>query len=319
MPEMRGDPRARRSSGARPRPRNPPRYQLSDGRDDMLHGGVATSARRLATPPTSWAARAASRQVPGRSSACPTGRAGRTSTSPSCAGSAGTSSTSTSPTGGGTHAMWCGRRPSPTPAPTATATTGTRTSCSTRSCPNPAVTTTVRLQCIYNNYSEAGYDYFRIQQNQGGTWPNLRHIAGANPTGTFDQTITFAPSDYVGPACEPGPAALQGFSDGACPTRTACLNTTGLAQVDNIRVTIGHNSVVQHFDRTTKTAPATTGRRSATPRRRFRQDLERSAGHRSLRLERDPAGGVHRRRRRGARAPAARRASPGATAPAATS
>jgi len=153
------------------------------------------------------------------------------------------------PAGGGTKAMWCGQT-YPNACAEGYGNDWNELLQFEWVCPNPALQTTVRLQCKYNNSSESGWDYFNIQVNQAGVWTNLRHVSGENANQTFDQTVTIRTTDYVGPNLNLVQLRLACTSDNNTSDMDCLLNTTGHTQVDDIFVTITHNSVVQHFDQT---------------------------------------------------------------------
>ncbi len=142
------------------------------------------------------------------------------------------------PAGGGTLAMWCGQRAFPNACTDGYGNSWNENLVFTYTVANPNVNTIARLECIYNWDSEPGFDYFRIQQNRGGTWQTIIQHDDAG-SATFDQNITFTPSDYVGPAGNQLELRFVGFSDGAWSDEDCLWDTQGLAQVDNIRVTIG--------------------------------------------------------------------------------
>jgi hypothetical protein len=145
-------------------------------------------------------------------------------------------STFHSPTG--TQAMWCGKT-FPAPCLEGYGNGWHENLVFTYTVANAAVNTVARLQCVYSWDTEVGYDYFRIQQNRGGTWETVIEHDGVG-TANFDQNITFTPSDYVGPSGNQLELRFQGFSDGAYSDEDGGCSS-GLAQVDNIRVTIGAN------------------------------------------------------------------------------
>ncbi len=144
------------------------------------------------------------------------------------------------PAGGGTLAIWCGQAAFPNACGAGYGDNWNENLVFTYAVPNANVNTVARLQCIYNWDSEPGFDYFRIQQNRGGTWETLIQHDDAG-SAVFDQNITFTPSDYVGPAGNQLELRFVGYSDGGWSDEDCQWDTDGLAQVDNIRVTIGAN------------------------------------------------------------------------------
>jgi hypothetical protein len=105
-------------------------------------------------------------------------------------------STFHSPTG--TLAMWCGQAAFPNACTDGYGNSWNENLVFAYTVANPNVNNIVRLECIYSWDSEPGFDYFRIQQNRGGTWQTIIQHDDLG-TATFDQNITFLPSDYVGP------------------------------------------------------------------------------------------------------------------------
>jgi hypothetical protein len=151
------------------------------------------------------------------------------------------------PAGGGALAMWCGTT-YPTACDSGYGNSWTTHLTFAREVANPGVATTVRLQCLYSSDTEPGFDYFRIQVNRDGTWQNLLNVDDVHLNATFDQTVTYQPGDYVGPGSNQVQLRFQGFSDGAWSDEDCLWDTEGLAQVDNIRVTVGSEVFVDDFE-----------------------------------------------------------------------
>ncbi len=150
-----------------------------------------------------------------------------------------------SPTG--TPAIWCGQASFGNACGAGYGNDWNENLVFTHTVANPGANTIVRLECISNWDSEPGFDYFRIQQNRGGTWQTIieRDDVGS---ATFDQNITFTPSDYVGPAWSQLELRFQGSSDGAWSDEDCFWDTDGLAQVDDIRVTVDGQTYADDFD-----------------------------------------------------------------------
>ncbi len=214
-----------------------PRYQQTDGDKGMLYGGSGTAK----------AARDTTFLLGGP--AAYTGKFEDQFAVPSWHGWTHTDATNLAtqrwnvssfrvPAGGGNLAMWCGQEDYPNACTDGYGNDWNESLVFTYTVANPDVNTTVRLQCIYNFDTEEGFDYFRIQQNRGGIWENIIQHSGLG-TASFDQNITYTPDDYVGPAGDVIELRFLGVSDGAWSDEDCLLDTQGLAQVDNIRVTIG--------------------------------------------------------------------------------
>jgi hypothetical protein len=144
------------------------------------------------------------------------------------------------PTGGGNYAMWCGQRAYPTECTDGYGNSWNEGLVFTYAVANPAVNTTVRLQCLAWWDTEPACDYFKVQQNRGGTWARIEDHDGLQlTTVAIDQTVTFTPSDYVGAAGDELQLRFLGMSDSGWSDEDCLWDTVGLVQVDNIRVTIG--------------------------------------------------------------------------------
>ncbi len=115
--------------------------------------------------------------------------------------------------------------------------------------PDPQAAAVVRLQCVFNSDSEPGFDYFRIQCNRGGTWQDIVPPYDYVRIGiVIDETITFQPGDYAGPGGDEVQLRFRGDSDGAWSDEDCLYDSEGLAQVDDIRVTIDGQTFLDDFD-----------------------------------------------------------------------
>ena len=107
----------------------------------------------------------------------------------------------------------------------------------------------MRLQCVFSSDSEPGFDYFRIQCLRGTTWQDIVPQYDAVHTGVvIDESVTFQPGDYAGSGGDELQLRFQGFSDGAWSDEDCLYNSNGLAQVDDIQVTIGGQTFADDFD-----------------------------------------------------------------------
>jgi len=152
-----------------------------------------------------------------------------------------------SPTG--TPAIWCGQESFDNACGAGYGNNWTENLVFTRAVANPNAPTTVRLQCVFNSDSEPGFDYFRIQCNRGGTWQDVVPPYDDVHTGVvIDATITFQPADYAGPGGNEVQLRCQGFSESAWSDEDCLYDSDGLAQVDDLRVTIGGQVFADDFD-----------------------------------------------------------------------
>jgi hypothetical protein len=147
----------------------------------------------------------------------------------------------------GTYAMWCGQRGFPD-CGAGYGNNWNENLVFTYVVANPSTPTTVRLECKYNVDSEEGWDWFDIQQNQGGSWVNLLHTSGNHPNQRFEQNVIFQPGHYVGDGNDELQFRLRCTSDDNTSDEDCQLNSNGFAQVDNIRVVIQGSVPVTFYE-----------------------------------------------------------------------
>jgi hypothetical protein len=222
-----------------------PRHQLSDGRGDVLHGAVvgAGKAARDTTYLLGGPGRLDGKFQDAGGNADWQGWTHVDLTYQ--VGQRWHVSSFHSPTG--TPAMWCGQESFPSGCGPGYGNDWNGLLVFSHAAADPGVNTVVRLECIYHWDSEPAFDYFRIQQNRGGTWQTIVERDGVG-TESFDQSITFTPSDYVGPAGDRLELRFQGISDEVWSDEDCLWDTDGLAQVDDIRVTIGAETFADDFN-----------------------------------------------------------------------
>ncbi len=222
------------------------RHQLSDGRDDVLHGGIVGVAGKAARDTTYLLGGPGRLDGKFQDAGGNADWQGWTHLDATYDGvQRWTISSFQSPTG--TPAMWCGQEDFENGCAAGYGNSWNEWLVFTYTVDDPNANTVARLECVCRWDCEPGFDYLRIQQNRGGIWETIieRDDVG---TATFDQAITFTPSDYVGPAGDRLELRFQGFSDGAWSDEDCLWDTDGLAQVDDIRVTIGDETFVDDFD-----------------------------------------------------------------------
>ena len=152
-----------------------------------------------------------------------------------------------SPTG--TPAIWCGQADYPNTCGSGYGNSWREDLVFTHAVTDPDVPTVVRLQCVFSSDSEPGFDYFRIQCLRGTTWQDIVPQYDAVHTGVvIDESVTFQPGDYGGSGGDELQLRFQGFSDGAWSDEDCLYDSNGLAQVDDIQVTIGGQTFADDFD-----------------------------------------------------------------------
>ena len=149
--------------------------------------------------------------------------------------------------GWGTYAMWCGQRGFPD-CGAGYGNSWNENLVFTYTVADPSVATSVRLEFLYNVDSEDQWDWFQIEQNQGGAWQRLYRYSGNHVNQRFMQTIVFDEDWYVGPAGNQLQLRLKCVSDDNTSDEDCRLDTNGFVQVDNILVRIEGSTPITFFE-----------------------------------------------------------------------
>ncbi len=152
-----------------------------------------------------------------------------------------------SPTG--TPALWCGQESFPNACGAGYGNNWQEDLVFAQAVDDPQSPIMVQLRCVFNSHCEPGFDYFRIQCRRANGWQNVvTPYDGVHAGVTIDVPITFQPDDYAGPGADEVQLRLQGFSEGAWSDEDCLYDSNGLAQIDDIRVTVGSTLYVDNFD-----------------------------------------------------------------------
>lgn len=145
------------------------------------------------------------------------------------------------PTGGGTKAMWCGQLfldDCGTGDNRGYANNYNENLQFTYVVANTGIPTQVDMTALVNWDAEPGYDYLKYQYNRGGTWEDVLSYDGQGIDQALAASVTFLVGEYVGDGLNELQIRFRGQSDGGWSDEDCLWPTVGLAQVDNVTITV---------------------------------------------------------------------------------
>ena len=113
---------------------------------------------------------------------------------------------------------------------------------------DPALPSAVRWRASLRNDTEAGYDFTDLSVNRGGVWTALATVSGDTLL-FLDESLTWAPADYAGPAGDEIQLRVRVVSDLGWSDGDGILDTDGACQLDDLLVEVdGQVVCVEDFE-----------------------------------------------------------------------
>ncbi len=150
--------------------------------------------------------------------------------------------------GPGNHAMWCGAS-----FPGGQSGYGNAWSEAldwTWTVPDPAVASTIALDCVLNHDTEPGFDQLALQvMRSGGVWQNVRTFEGWRVNRAVSETLSVSPPDYAGAGDDEIRLRWVFTSDDTWSDEDDIYPTDGACQLDDVRVTVdGTLATIDDFE-----------------------------------------------------------------------